>query len=326
MSAKRLWISVGVLLGALVVFNGIIDLMARSSQRGRLLQQIARISPATKCLFLGNSLMEAGMDTSAFQSGWRDTARAPSVINLALGGTSPAEHSFILERALQRVDHPNYLIYGFFDDQLTGPQQGRLSDLVGNRALSYYFPKQAAGYYSPGSKLRAWQLGFIGHIPMLAERSMLWSRIELLRRALGDIGLPKQKANRYGRVQDFAALEPKDAASFQERCESVVREQKDFSAPVRDIIQRSQEHGAKAILVEMPLPSRHRQTFYSSSAWQDMQRHLRSCAVKQHALYVSASDWIQDDDCFEDATHLNEKGAQLFSRKLAAALSRDSGN
>jgi lysophospholipase L1-like esterase len=57
-----------------------------------------------------------------------------------------------------------------------------------------------------------------------------------------------------------------------------------------------------------------------------MQRHLRSCAVRQHAVYLSASDWIPEDDCFEDATHLNEKGAQLFSRKLAAALSSDAIN
>jgi len=287
-----------------------------------LLQELAQISPDTELIFLGNSLVEAGADTAAFESAWPNLTQAPSAINLALGGTSPAEHSLILQRALQRVEHPKYVIYGFFDDQLTSSAQGNWSDLVGNRALSYDFPKQAAHYYSPSSKVRPLELGLIGHIPMLGERSMLWSRVELLRRAIGGIGLPGQKTNRYGRAQDFAALEPKDAATFQERCGYTVREQIDFSAPVRDIIRNTQEHGATIILLEMPLPSRHRELFYSSTAWQEMKRYLQVRATEYHAVYLSASDWVTNDNCFQDATHLSESGAQIFSRKLAFTLSR----
>ena len=321
MKPKRLWLAMAVLVTALILYNGAVQLMARKSQQGHLLRELSVASPTTECVFLGNSLMEAGLDTKAFGSGWPDPNKALSAINLALGGTSPAEHSLILERALQRVERPRYVIYGFFDDQLTSPVQGSWSDLVGNRALSYHFPKQAAHYYSPGSKLGPVELAFIGHVPMLAQRSMLWSRVELLRRTLGEIGLPKQKTNRYGRVQDFAALEPKDAASFQERCQRTVRDGTDFSPPVRDIIRNAQQHGATVILLEMPLPSRHRQVFYSSAAWQEMKSRLKSRAAEYHAVYLSASDWIVDDKNFEDATHLDENGAQIFSRKLGAALS-----
>jgi hypothetical protein len=326
MKPTRLWLATAVLFGALVVYNSAVQLMARKSQRGRLLHELTKVYPGTECVFLGNSLMEAGVDITAFRSAWPKSNQAPSAINLALGGTSPAEHSLILQRALQRAEHPKYVIYGFFDDQLTSPVQGRWSDLVGNRALSYEFPKQAAHYYSPGSKIRPLELGLIGHIPMLAERSMLWSRVELLRRTLGEIGLPRQKTNRYGRVQDFAALEPKNAASFQERCEYTVRARINFSAPVRDIIRNAQEHGATVILLEMPLPSRHRQVYYSSAAWLEMKRYLLDRAAEYHAAYLSAADWITDDNCFEDATHLNENGAQIFSRKLAEALSNRESN
>jgi hypothetical protein len=41
-------------------------------------------------------------------------------------------------------------------------------------------------------------------------------------------------------------------------------------------------------------------------------------------MYISASEWVEDDQAFEDATHLNEQGAKQFSAKLADTLSRAS--
>ena len=135
--------------------------------------------------------------------------------------------------------------------------------------------------------------------------------------------MPKQKSNRFGRVQDFAALEPKYLASFNQRCEDALHRQKGFSAPVQEIIHLAQEHGAKVVFVEMPLPSRHRETFYSAPVWPEMRTYLKSLAAQQQAVYIPASDWIQNDSHFEDATHLTEQGARLFSRKLAGALARN---
>ena len=193
---------------------------------------------------------------------------------------------------------------------------------MGNRALSYYFPKEAAGFYAPGSRIESWRLAILGHIPMLSERSSFWGKVELLRRFLAEIGMPKHKTNRFGRAQDFAALEPKDVVSFTERCNDVLRQQKEFSAPIKEIFRLAREHGAKLILLEMPLPSRHRELFYSSPVWAQMRAHLRSVADREGAIYISASDWIQNDSNFEDATHLTEQGARLFSQKLALTLSR----
>jgi hypothetical protein len=323
MTSKRLWICFGALLGMLAAYNTAIHLGARKSQHGRLLARIESIPPGTDCVFLGNSLVEAGCDMSAFQSAWPNPGKAPSAINLALGGTSPVEHCLILKHALKRLPNPKCLIYGFFDDELNAPAEGKWRDLVGNRALSYRFPEEAAAFYWPGSRLGAWQMRIAGHIPMLAERSLPWGKVELLRRRLEDIGMPKQKTNRFGRTQDFAALEPKDLTAFNSRCEAALGNRKGFSAPVQEIIRLAQERGAKVILVEMPMPSRHRQTFYSSPSWARMQDYLQSLAARQQALYISAGDWIANDGCFEDATHLNEKGAQIFSHKLALAIASD---
>jgi lysophospholipase L1-like esterase len=110
--------------------------------------------------------------------------------------------------------------------------------------------------------------------------------------------------------------------SFDERCQRVLEGQNGFSAPIQSIINLARQHGAKVIFVEMPMPSRHRNTFYSSAAWQAMRTHLQKLAATQEVAFLSASDWVKDDQDFEDATHLNETGAKSFSSRLAAEISR----
>lgn len=308
----------------LLVYNVMIGLTAKSSQRHHMLTVLDQLPPSTDCIFLGNSLVEAGCDAAAFKTAWPSPNSGQTIVpaNLALGATSPVEHYVILKQALNKPLPLKLLIYGFFDDQLHVRPQGNWSDLVGNRALSYYFPNEAASLYAPGSRLKKWELSIAGHIPMLAERSSLWGKVELLRRFFEEIGMPRQKVNRFGRVEDFAGLESKDVASFIDRCDTVVHENRGFSAAVRQIIDLAQERGARVILVEMPMPSRHRQVFYSTSAWTRLRSHLQLLASQEKAIYLPASDWVKDDQKFEDATHLNDDGAKFFSAHLASAIFR----
>src|SRR5882724_6976203 len=157
-AVKRLFIPLGILLLLLVGYNLFIHRTARSTYRHHLLTSLSEIPLDTDFLFLGNSLVEAGCDTSAFRDGWPVPQSAPKPVNIALGATSPVEHYLILKQALARPFHPKYLIYGFFDDQLCAPARGDWADLVGNRAFSYYFPDEAAGLYAPGSLFKKWQL------------------------------------------------------------------------------------------------------------------------------------------------------------------------
>lgn len=321
---RRLFVPLAILLTILVAYNLLIRHTAKSTLRHHLLTSLSEIPLDTDFLFLGNSLVEAGCDTSAFRGAWPAGQTAPKPVNIALGATSPVEHYLILKHALDRPIHPKYLVYGFFDDQLNAPVRGDWADLVGNRAFSYYFPDEAAALYSPGSSLKKWQLRIVGHIPMLAERSSFWGKVELLRRAIEDIGMPKQQTTRYGRVQDFAALEAADLPSFNQRCHTILAQRTGFSAPIHEIIELAQQHGMTLILLEMPMPFRHRNIFYSSPAWTEMRAYLQTLARENHAVYLPASDWVGDDKNFEDATHLNEQGAKYFSAKLADTLSRAS--
>jgi hypothetical protein len=307
---------------ALIAYNIAIHFAAKKTQRQHLLSIIDQLPPSTECLFLGNSLIEAGCDAAAFQSAWPETNTTAVAVNLGLGATTPVEHYLILKRALARSPHIKYVVYGFFDDQLNIPARGDWEDLIGNRAFSYYLPKDAAALYAPHSTLTEWRMELIGHIPMLAERSSLWDRVELFRREMDQIGMPRQKVNRFGRVADFGALEAADVPSFTQRCESIVRAQQGFSTPIQAIVNLAQQHGVKVFFVEMPMSPGHRDKFYSLPVWTEMRAHLQSLADKDHAVYIAASDWVPDGANFEDTLHLNEQGARAFSTELASVMSR----
>jgi hypothetical protein len=317
---KRLFIPVAIALVILLAYNVLIARAAKKTQRQHLLAAIDHLSPSTDCLFIGNSLIEAGCDANAFESAWR-TSSSPTAVNLGLGATTPVEHYLILKHVFSQAVHINYVIYGFFDDQLNAAPDGKWEDLIGNRAFSYYFPQDAAAFYTPNSKLGEWRLEMTEHVPMIAERSSLWDRVELFRRRLDDIGMPKQKVNRFGRVGDFNALEARDVPSFTQRCDAIIHGQQGFSAPIQAIIDLAQEHGAKVIFVEMPMSPRHLETFYSLPVWSEMRAHLQSLANKERVTYITASDWVTNGENFEDTVHLNEKGARFFSARLGTALS-----
>ena len=319
---KRLFIPVAMVLAILAVYNVLIYFAARKTQRQHLLSAIDHLPPSTKCLFLGNSLMEAGGDTGAFQSAWPQNSASPVTVNLGLGATTPVEHYLILKRAFSRAPQIKCVIYGFFDDQLNAATTGNWDDLIGNRAFSYYFPRDAASFYDPHSHLAAYQMEMIEHVPMLAERSSLWDKVELFRRRLDQIGMPPQKVNRFGRVGDFNALEAKDVPSFTRRCDAIIQARKTFSPPVQAMIDLAREHGAKFYLVEMPMSPRHRQTFYSLPVWTETRAYLQSLAEREHVTYITASDWVPSGANFEDTVHLNEQGARAFSERLGSVMSR----
>lgn len=319
---RRLFIPIAIALVILLAYNLVIARAAKKTQRQHLLAAIESLPPSTDTLFLGNSLIEAGCDAKSFESAWARSERAPNAVNLGLGATTPVEHYLILKRAFERPVHIKYVIYGFFDDQLNAAPDGAWQDLIGNRAFSYYFPKDAASFYSPNSRLAEWRLEMTEHVPMLAERSSLWDKVELFRRRLDEIGMPKQKVNRFGRVGDFNALEAKDVPSFIARCGAIVQARKGFSAPIQAMIELAHEHGAKFFLVEMPMSPRHRETFYSLPVWTEMRTHLQALARDEKVDYVTASDWVTDGTNFEDTVHLNENGARRFSARLGMTLSR----
>src|SRR5947208_8965970 len=95
---KRFLICAFVAVLSLLAYNFVIDRIARSSQRRQLMTALDHIPPDTDCLFVGNSLVEAGCNPTAFQDNWPGGKIRP--VNLALGATYPVEHYLIFKKAL----------------------------------------------------------------------------------------------------------------------------------------------------------------------------------------------------------------------------------
>ena len=75
-------------------------------------------------------------------------------------------------------------------------------------------PSVSASLYAPGSAWEEWRFRLIGAVPALREHSQLWKYVELLRRDLQQIGMPKAKTNEFGRVADFQTVAETDLAQF----------------------------------------------------------------------------------------------------------------
>jgi hypothetical protein len=316
MTRKHLSWQVVTAAAVLVAFNLMVRWAATNSIPRQILKKIESSSEAN-CLFSGNSLMVAGCDPMAFVAAWPPATPTPQPLNAGLGFSSPVEQWLLVDYALHHLAHVDYLIYGFFNTQLTEPMTHGWRDLVGNRAIAYSFPESAAAFYAPGSRLEVWRLRAVAAFPMVVNRVAVWAKVELLRRWLGELGLPKAKTNRFGRVADFNAFEAANAAGFAEQCAWAASHDQAFDAPIEAILRRPREHGASVFLVEMPMPTRHREKFYSTAAWQQYRAHLQRLASEVGAIYVPAADWVEDAGHFDDFLHLNPQGAQIFSAQLA---------
>ena len=138
--------------------------------------------------------------------------------------------------------------------------------------------------------------------------------MEIIRRKVGELGLPKALANQLGRASDFVLLE-KDPQQFRQHCAQEFA----FSRPVEKLMTEVCQSGAKVWVVLMPMPRAHRDRYYNMKEWQPYRATLFSKLTSRGVRCLDASDWI-DDGMFLDAIHLNSQGAIAFSRRLNAML------
>ena len=308
-------VSLGLATGILIAFNLFVQHFARDSVPRQLMRQIDATQAITH-LALGNSLIAAGFDPSAFDA---SMAPQPAVaFNAGLGASGTVEHLMILQRALHDEKQVKVLIYGFFDFQLTDAPSATLTDFFGNRAAAFYLdPALALRTYqmSPSDRL---EFDLFRHVPMVVERAGIWANVEKMRRAMGEVGMPPADTNRFGRVTDFALLEAHSPADFASQCE--LGQKAGLSQPVLQMIADAHARGAQVVIVEMPMHPYHQSHFYALDAWGKYRDHLQKLVEAQHATYLNAADWIGDPNEFADHLHLTSSGARDFSRKLAATI------
>jgi hypothetical protein len=269
--------------------------------------------------------MEAGFDAHTFSQSW-DSGAPPGgqqkivPMNIALGATGTVEHLLLLRHALGQEPNAKLVVYGYFDLQMTEKPTGGWSDLVGNRAMAYYVePYFAANLYAPRSRMQLFEIRLIGQVPMLVERLALWARVEKMRRAFGQAGLPPIEATGFGRTSDFASMDSGDPSRFQSLCSQCVQQGLPLAPPVALMTDETNKRGARFIAVEMPMPTAHRTKFYNSTAWHAYQRYVQQLLTQQKCVCIDATMWIEDRD-FADSWHLAHEGATQFSTRLAIEL------
>ena len=314
-SGKKFLVSLGLAAGILIAFNLLVQHYARNSVPRVLVRQLDATRGITH-LALGNSLIAAGFDPSAFDA---SMAPRPAVaFNAGLGASGTVEHLMILHRALHDADPVKVVIYGFFDFQLTDPPTATLTDFFGNRAVAFYLdPAMALRSYqmSPSDRI---EFELVRHVPMVVERAGIWGNVEKIRRAMGAVGLPHADTNRFGRAADFALLEARSPNDFASQC--ALGQNAALSEPVLQMIADAHAHGAQVVIVEMPMHPYHQSHFYALPAWDNYRDHLNKLVEAQHATYLNASDWIEQPGEFADHLHLTPSGAQDFSRRLATRI------
>jgi hypothetical protein len=311
MTRRALLVQIVLVVALLVALNVAIARLSVNSVPRQLLRAIDA-SPPVDTVLAGNSLVAAGIDEAAYA----EIGAGGRALNIGLGGSSPIEHDLLLRRAL--VLRPRRVVYGFFDAQLTEPPGVRWSDLFGNRAASFYVgPDIAARFIAPDSSWRRFQFRIPRRVPMFVERAGVWARVERWRRWLHGLGVPPQPAGRFGRVADFAGLEPLTPEAFRRACACAVAERAPLIAPIVDLLAESHRHGAATLVVEMPQAAGHRARYYDTPEWAAYREYVAGEVRRLGGTYLNASDWMPED-AFEDGLHLSPAGARAFSAHLAS--------
>lgn len=315
-SKERVLLALAGLVLLLAALNAVVARDAGGTVPRQLMARV-RESPGAGVLALGNSLVGVGFEESAFDEGF-GLDRQQGMINLGLGDSTPVEHLMLLRYALHNGEHPRLLIYGFYDFQLTHPAEFATSDFVGNRAMLYYLePEYARRFYHLSLHDRI-EFEVMRHFPLFVDRTVIWERVELFRRQLGQQGMPPEKTNTMGRANDFSLLEYPSTPAFIEECGRA--RLRDLIPSVQAIIEQGREAGMKVVFVEMPLPPAHVHAFYDTAAWAEYRSHVQGMLTAAGARFVDASHMMPDEFMFADPLHMTYGASKDFSRRMGESL------
>lgn len=309
-----------------VTLFGLLNVGVAVLGRNSIPRQIASRIETTRglnCLALGNSLMEAGFHPPTFEAASKSRNRnAIIAVNAGMGSSYPVEHMLFLRRAFQKRKDLECVIYGFFDFQLMDQPRTKIGELIGNRAMLYYFEPNIVPRYYEWGLLERLEFHAARMFPAIEERGAIWAKVEKFRRLLSGIGMPREDTNRFGRTADFTLLEASDASQFARDCDRAIDSRRELSKPIEAMVALARQHGARISMIEMPMSPAHVARFYNTPAWRRYRTYLRDLLASHGAEYVVASDWITDERLFEDHLHLGAAGAIAFSQKLGQNLAR----
>jgi hypothetical protein len=316
MTRQRFILTVGIALSLFAVLNLLIAYGTRNSPEKRKVIDIRSAGPRD-CIAFGNSLIEVAFLPDVFGRATAAIGRELTSINAALWATYPVEHLLMLREALRINPHPRFIVYGFFDFQLTTDVKTKADDLFGNRSVGLFLESRIARrlYKMPiDSQI---ELGLLHQLPLFADRGSFYFRVGELRESLSGLG---KSGSAPGDPTRFAQLEANSIESFNRDCVQQVSEKWPLTEPVLEMIRAAKEHGAQLVVVDMPLSPEHIQRFYRGAGWPVYREYVRNLLQEQQADFLDASEWLPEQSSYIDEVHLSRKGSEEFTRELAGKL------
>lgn len=301
---------------AALVLVGVNVGVARAARNTLPRQAHARLQRATSVtdLFVGNSLMAAGLDERA----WQSAAPGTVPLNASLGFTFSVEHYLLSLSYAGRP--PRRFFYGYYGDQLSEEPHARFSELRANRTLVFFADRDtAARYLYPDNPLWRAEFRVLARLPLFTERGAIWERVEVLRRRLGEYGRGQEETNRFGRARDFGFLDER-AEWFVGTLRAAPAGECSLAPALAAMLRRQRAIGSEVIVIRMPSPRRFRERYHGAPEWRAYEQCIRARLTEAGMTrHVDAADWIEDE-LFMDPAHLGPAGATAFTRRLAATV------
>jgi hypothetical protein len=319
MRPRTVFVAICVAFIIMAAGNFAVGRAARNAVPRQTMREINQAPPVIDILGVGNSLMAAGFDRAAVQRTFQTVGRAVVAINGALGASGTIEHLDLTRLALRRHTVRD-LVYGFSDQQMSPEPPLTNADLIGNRSMLYYDEPQLTLRYARFDWMDRVEFETYRCCALFQERSAIWAKVEKMRRAMQEVGMPHQETNQFGRKADFDLLEANGPEQFEQRCQAVMRSGDYLSPALQELFRETQAHGSRVTVVEMPMHSSHLTRFYDLPIWAEYLVRNRAAVEGAGGTYIDASRWIPDDSDFQDHIHLSRSGAARFSQMLAEHL------
>jgi hypothetical protein len=283
-------------------------------------QKLAEVRDARdpNLILVGNSLLDDHDDPAALNRGAAPYGVTFVPVNAALGAVRASGVSLVTMYALRCQPTLRTMVIGFWDTQLTESESSSPLHLVGNDFVAFdqrFSLQQVATAYNFDA-FQTLELGVLRAFPAAAYRANPWVYVERLRRAMEQIGMPREATNQFGRVADFNDMEGAYAGGF----EYYTAHERTFSPGYERLLAEAARRHIRVVLMLMPVGPRHRTDFYGLACWHGYLDNIQALARQRGYTYIDATSWVTDPGDFSDALHLSRSGDAKFQYDLGRAL------
>ncbi len=313
-------ISTAILLAALNVALGI------WSQRVPYKTKLETIRKAENpnIVFTGNSMMDRHLDMAEFTAVAAQHGKDYRPVDAALGASLNPEQWLLFDYAVHQHAGIHTLIAGFNDALLTSEPVTHPMELKGNRllALDHRFAiEQGLAAYN-FDLVEQLEFRVLRVCPLVRERANVWKYVELMRRGMGEMGMPEEKTTELGRVKDFESIEYFIAENFPIEVVEFNTHPDKFNMSYERIFNEAQARNMKVVILLMPISEQHREKYYSQPIWHEYMENMRRLAVARGMTVIDGSEWVNGEKNFQDPLHMTPAGVEIFTKRLAEELSK----